>query len=132
MEQKSSVTKVKDWLDSQPPVSRAVVVVGLVVLACLLLVVVISLILGRADKLSFSNALFYASAAMFAIALLIYFGNRGGSANGKEEAGGSADGETVSDFVRKRRREVPFYSVTMIAAGIALFLLSIAIWYVLP
>ena len=121
-----------EWLDSLPKLTRSVVAVGLVVAANLAVVAIISLIVGWTEKVEFSNVLFYASAAMFGVSLLLYFGGRGDSSDAEEVSEGSSKGDPASKLVRKRRRGIPFYSVILIAAGTILFLLSIAVWYVLP
>ena len=135
MEQSSPIDRIKVWLDEQTPVMRGLAIVGGLVVASLVVVELICVIAGWTDALQMSNALFYASSAMFALSLVFYFGNRGGPPQPDDEEE-EDDDETrtrhLPSMMKRRRRDVPFYSITFILAGIVLFLLSMAIWYVWP
>jgi hypothetical protein len=134
MEQNSAIDRIKTWLDTQTPLVRGLALTGMLVVAGIVLVAIVSLIAGWNTARQLSDALFYVSSIMFALALVFYFGARGGSPQASEEdddADGAKDRDSVASMMRRRRRDVPFYSVTFIGAGIVLFLLSIALWEVL-
>jgi len=134
MEQNSPVDSIKEWLEAQPPLMRGLATVGILVVAGLVVVALICVIGGWTDPRSLSDALFYAASVMFAVSLVIYFGNRGAPPETEEEEEeDNADKQSPRGLLmkRRRRRDIPFYAVAFIVAGVVLFLFSIGLWYVL-
>jgi hypothetical protein len=133
MEQNSPIDSVKTWLEARSPFIRGLVTVAILVVGGLVLVALICVIAGWTEPRALSDALFYGASAMFAISLVLYFGNRGTLPESEEEEEDNVDAQGPKSLLmkRRRRREIPFYAVTFIVAGVILFLSSIGLWYVL-
>jgi type VI protein secretion system component VasK len=123
---------VKEWFDSLPAPARWPAFIGAVVVACAVLVLVVSLILGKLDTTSLSNAFFFACAIVFLVAVVWYFaGSQAARPDWRKLAAGKqAEADQKHEEERPRRPEpMPFYPTALFLAGLILFGLSIAVSY---
>ena len=147
MRERTRREMIVEWVESLPPFSRFLVLMGATVIASLIVVALVSVVLGWTSRLEISNTLFYAAGVLFLLAFLVYFASRAGPLPDEEEPAAKEPRAQVEDqekdrerrrpdplekMMRRRRRGVPFYTTVLVAGGIVLFLLSILVWYILP
>jgi len=137
MEQNNLIDSVKTWLEAQTPFVRGLATVGGLVVASAILVAIICMIGGWTEPKDVSNALFYAASVMFAVSLVVYFGQRRPLIDSEAEEENEEDEEDEPGpkglLIRRRQpRDIPFYAVAFITAGVVLFLLSIGWYYMFP
>jgi hypothetical protein len=118
---------LKQWFEKQPALARWVGFPLALVVVNAVIVGVICLIRGTTDAMSLSNALFYDSALVMLIALILYFANR---QSGRPSLRELTSGEPPKREGRRPADPMPFYATTIFLAGLVVFGLSILITYI--
>ena len=119
--------QVKAWFDRFSRPAQWVVFIGAVVALSLIVVTIVCVGIGRTTALDLSNALFFASAVVLLIGLVLFFANRPARPRPKSLAPAGVQDNVVWEENREQRKKLGFYAYTLILAGIILFGLSIVV-----
>jgi hypothetical protein len=121
---------MKERYEGLPPWGRIIALGLLLVVAGSALVLILALVFGWMTNYDLSNAFFFAAAALFIAAMVVYWGRGSGAPAESEQEDRPPEpgrGDLPRRFRKRRSLAFPPLSLALFLAGILLFGLSVLV-----